>query len=145
MNTYGQLRPYCLAFLAAAVLLSPTSLLAQGRDDLDVTMRMVVDDEDLSDGLVQELQLPASPLARQNERGAKGRQDAEDMREQGRALGRRISEEARDRREERPLGKPGDGLDLPGDSPRDDIGGERPGPGMDPGNRPERPDQGARP
>lgn len=142
MNTIRLLRPNFIVSLTLALLLTPASLLAQDQNGLDVTMRMVIDDEDLSDGLVQELQLPdPSEAGRNDSGGGGGPEKAEDMRGEGRALGREISEEARSRREDRPGDRPG----RPDGPFRDEAGNGRPEPGMGPGVRPDVPDQGARP
>lgn len=130
---------WVLAGLVTSVLLAPASAMAQDRDDLDVTMRMVVDDEDLTDNVVQELQLPEPAASGQkpSESGARGRERAEEAREQGRALGRQISEEARGRREDRAPGRPGDDLDPPSGNPGGDRDDAPPRPDIDP--RPESP------
>ncbi|SET78749.1 hypothetical protein [Marinobacter segnicrescens] len=131
------LRTPSVAFALATIgLVAPGSLLAQGNDDLDVTMRMVVDDAELKDRVIQELQLPEPPAGAlpKNSEGRPGR--TEDLREQGRELGRQISEEARGRREERsPVGR-GNAPEFP---PADFPGRgrtDRPTPGMQPDDRP---------
>ena len=95
-------------------------------NELDVTMRMVVDDEDLSGRVVQELQLPepARLLRGADGPGAVGRERAAEARERGRALGREISEEARGNRSELRGGKPDEGLEPP-PARRPETGGER--------------------
>ncbi|WP_339806632.1 hypothetical protein [uncultured Marinobacter sp.] len=138
MTTIRLFRFGSIASLVLALVLSPTSLLAGDRNGLDVTMRMVIDDEDLADGLVQELHLPDPSEGRlSGSEDARGHDKADDMRDEGRALGRQISEEARGRR--------ADGLDLPAESSRDKMGGDRPQHGMDPGGRPDVPDKGGPP
>lgn len=133
-----------LAGLVTAVLLAPASVMAQDPDDLDVTMRMVVDDEDLADNVVQELQLPEPAASGRKGSGASGRERAEDAREQGRALGQRISGEARGQREDRSLDRPEGDQDLIPGNPGDDIDDgllepdidPRAEPPSNPGNRP---------
>ncbi|GGY83331.1 hypothetical protein [Marinobacter zhanjiangensis] len=138
--------PSFLTSLVAVLLLSPASLMAQDGDDLDVTMRMVADDDDLSEGLIQELQLPESPTDIARKGGEDRRDRADNLREQGRSLGREISEEARGRREERSVGRPGSDPGFSPADPRDQTGNDRPAPNEDVGGRPGgRPDTGARP
>ncbi|WP_166252690.1 hypothetical protein [Marinobacter salicampi] len=120
----------CLRVLLVLVLASATSVAAQSRDDLDVTMRMVIDDEDLSDRVVQELQLPESALLPPDEpgpgAGAASREQATEAREQGRALGREMSEESRNKRDEIPRGRPGEAIGIPRGKPDIGRGGGRP-------------------
>lgn len=127
--------PSAATLLAALVLMGPASLLAQDNDDLDVTMRMVVDDAELADKVIQELQLPepqTATLPDDDNEQRRGRVD--DLREQGRALGRDISEEARSRREERSPGGAGNAPEFPPENPPDRGDNDRPAPGM--GGRP---------
>ncbi|MFB2706859.1 hypothetical protein [Marinobacter shengliensis] len=68
-------------------------------DDLDVTMRMVDDSEDLTGAVTREIRLPELPGLRRHERGntlAPGRATAEEARERGRDFGQSVSERARE-------------------------------------------------
>ncbi|WP_404367889.1 hypothetical protein [Marinobacter sp.] len=127
----GKYRVDRLVYAVAAIclMLASGGVMAQ-ENDLDVTMRMVVDDEDLSGRVVQELQLPepAGIRSREGQPGAAGRERAAEARERGRALGREISEEARSNRSELRRGSPDEGIELPSAS-RPDMGNELPEPG----------------
>lgn len=124
-----------VAFVSALALLAPGSLLAQG-DDLDVTMRMVADDAELTDRVIQELELPEPQSRALPDDNGRRPGQADDLREQGRALGRQISEEARGRREERAVGGPGNAPEFPPADRPARGGNDRPTPGMDRDNRP---------
>lgn len=87
-------------------------------DDLDVTMRMVDDSEDLTGAVTREIRLPELPGLRRHERGntlAPGRATAEDARERGRDFGQSVSERAREVRG----GKPDIGRDNLPETVRD--------------------------
>ncbi|AMQ89794.1 MULTISPECIES: hypothetical protein [Marinobacter] len=87
-------------------------------DDLDVTMRMVDDSEDLTGAVTREIRLPELPGLRRHERGntlAPGRATAEDARERGRDFGQSVSERARENRR----GKPDIGRDSLPETVRD--------------------------
>lgn len=135
MHTVRRL-PFVLTSLMAVVLLTPGIVLAQGSDELDVTMRMVADDDDLANSLIQELQLPDSPNGAVGNGDESRRGRADDLRQQGRSLGREVSAEARARREEQSLGRPGSDSAFSPDNPRSQIGDDRPAPDRDPGDRP---------
>lgn len=140
---YGFDRPaYALA--AICLMLGSAGLMAQ-ENDLDVTMRMVVDDEDLSGRVVQELQLPEPARLQRgaDQPGAAGRERAAEARERGRAMGREISEEARSNRAELREGDPEEGLELPSAN-GPGLGGEPPESGGIPGSGMSPPDN-ARP
>lgn len=82
--------------LAAVLVVSAPLALA---DDLDVTMRMVDDSEDLTGAVTREIRLPELPGLRRHERGntlSPGRATAEDARERGREFGQSVSERARE-------------------------------------------------
>jgi len=64
-------------------------------DDLDVTMRMVTDDEMLTDSVVREIRL-TRPIGLDRNPGAPANEIAEDAREQGRALGQEVADRARE-------------------------------------------------
>lgn len=123
--------------LVMILALCPLASLAQERGDLDVTMRMVLDDNELSERMVQELELPEpvhmAPGQAPDRPEFDGRDQAADARSQGRALGQQISEQARSNREELPVGRPDDRLELP---PGLDDGRGGP-PGRGPGRRPD--------
>ncbi|WP_342631758.1 hypothetical protein [Marinobacter alkaliphilus] len=82
--------------LVAVLVVSAPLALA---DDLDVTMRMVDDSEDLTGAVTREIRLPELPGLRRHERGntlSPGRATAEDARERGREFGQSVSERARE-------------------------------------------------
>ncbi|KMQ73463.1 hypothetical protein [Marinobacter subterrani] len=122
------------------LLLAPMITLAS--DDLDVTMRMVTDDVELTDSVVREIELPrvverpetaAEPGSKGLE-ASRGGRDAREVRERGREFGEAVSESARQTRDlmERDLleeGRP--------DRPDRREGLERP-------QRPELPDAAGR-
>jgi len=117
--------------LMCLVALLAWPVMAQARDDLDVTMRMVVDDEDLSNSVVREIELPEPMVSGRPERPGKPetparpeRPDIEtalDAMERGQEIGESASERASEARELIDSERPGsdDFLDsLPG---KDDI------------------------
>jgi len=85
---------------------------ARSRDDLDVTMHVIVDpDAKVPDEIVRRIQLPkpgqAAPAEGKKstdekpaDAGAKGQERASEAREQGREFGQQVSEEAKQRAEE---------------------------------------------
>lgn len=79
-----------LRVLVAAGLLAPTIALAD--DDLDVTMRMVTDDVELTDSVVREIALPPELQRPEASRGS-------EPRDKGQAFGESMSEKARQSRE----------------------------------------------
>ncbi|MFW5825787.1 MAG: hypothetical protein ACOCVV_12595 [Marinobacter sp.] len=128
--------PPLLSSLTLVVCMLPGVALAQSGDDLDVTMRMVVDEEELTDGMIQELQLPEPSAGKLPDSNGQRPGRAGDLREQGRGLGREISEEARGRREERSSGGPGKAPEFPPAEPPGRGENDRPGPGGAPDDRP---------
>ena len=80
-------------------LLVPATTLAN--DDLDVTMRMVTDDEELTDSVVREIELPRAigKPGNPGESGSRGLDAASEARERGREFGESMSEKARQSRE----------------------------------------------
>lgn len=80
----------CAASVSSPVLAS---------DDLDVTMRMVTDDAELTDSVVREIELPRAPKRPEQalEPRGPGRDAARDARERGREFGQSVSERARDK------------------------------------------------
>jgi len=117
------------AGLAVFLLVAPTTTVAN--DDLDVTMRMVTDDVELTDSVVREIELPSAVQRpeRPGEPDARGRNVVDDVvdkaRENGREFGESMSERARESRE------------VPGARPERPQLPERPG-------RPELPDAAGR-
>lgn len=114
-------------YLTAAIAGVLATGQAHAGDDLDVTMRMVIDDQDLTQSVVREIQLPEPPVADQAAPSARddagsGLESAQEAREQGRAFGQEMSDHAR---ESANMAK-----DLP-DKP--DVPSSKP-------ERPERPD-----
>ncbi|HET8802881.1 MAG TPA: hypothetical protein VFN01_17055 [Marinobacter sp.] len=93
---------------AAATLMLVASLVStplSAAEDLDVTMRMVVDDLELTDSVVREIRLPEQ-LAVDAPTGPTERKNpmenpASDARERGREFGQSMAERARESREER--------------------------------------------
>jgi len=77
----------------------PATTLAN--DDLDVTMRMVTDDAELTDSVVREIELPRAIEKPENpgESGSRGLDTASEARERGREFGESMSEKARQSRE----------------------------------------------
>jgi len=122
-------------FATAAFSQSPP---AGSRDDLDVTMHVIVDpDAKVPDEIVRRIQLPkpsqAAPAEDKKstgetpaEPGAQGQERASEAREQGREFGQQVSEEAKQRSEEarRNQGKPPDKPNPPRPPP-----GRPPAPG----------------
>ena len=101
---------FVLGFMAmAAFAQSPP---ARSRDDLDVTMHVIVDpDSKVPDEIVRRIQLPkpgqAAPAEgkkstdeKKAEPGANGQGRSSEAREQGREFGQQVSEEAKQRAEE---------------------------------------------
>lgn len=114
-------------WLAPAILtaLFAVPTLAQAQDDLDVTMRMVTDDQELDESFVQQLELPESV----NEPGGTGdfgdmEMDSEDFaaetREDMLEIEETLAEESRESRDALGIELPGEiigddpVLDLPG-------------------------------
>lgn len=87
------------AVIPVFLLLAPMTTVAN--DDLDVTMRMVTDDVELTDSVVREIELP-SAIQRPDspgEPGSRGRDLVDKARENGREFGESMSERARESRE----------------------------------------------
>lgn len=74
---------------------------AHAQEDLDVTMRMVLDERTLTESVVREIELP-EPAAVEGPGEVTGNGDApgmdmaRDAREQGRAFGQEVAEQARE-------------------------------------------------
>ena len=77
----------------------PATTLAN--DDVDVTMRMVTDNAELTDSVVREIELPRTIGKPENpgESGSRGLDAASEARERGREFGESMSEKARQSRE----------------------------------------------
>lgn len=89
------------ALLLAA--LAPTA----AASDLDVTMRMVEDTEDLTSAVTREIRLPDLPALTPDEKAGEaakspGRERSRDARERGREFGQSAPERARDARGNKP-------------------------------------------
>lgn len=96
-NRYGR----ALTLVGALALTAAIPVTVHASEDLDVTMRMVTDDAELSESVVSEIELPrldSGPGVRGNA-GSRGPDTAEQAREQGRAFGKEMSERARESRE----------------------------------------------
>ena len=124
MSREGMMRAARLLVLALLLGSMATAVFSQSppprsRDDLDVTMHVIVDpDAKVPDEIVRRIQLPkpsqAAPAedkkstGEKPEPGAKGQERAAEAREQGREFGQQVSEEAKQRSEEarRNQGKP---------------------------------------
>lgn len=113
--------------LMCLVALLAWPVMAQARDDLDVTMRMVVDDEELTNSVVREIELP-EPMIPETP-GRPERPDIEtalEAMERGQEIGESASERAREAREVIDSERPGsdDILDsLPGEDDITDLPG----------------------
>lgn len=105
-----------LVFASMLAIIVPTVFAqappANRSDDLDVTMRVIVDpNAKVPDEIVRRIQLPkpAQPVTPSNkpaEPGAQGKERAAEAREQGREFGQQTSEEAKRRAEEARRNKP---------------------------------------
>jgi len=102
-------RRLVFAFFSLALMVSVVSAQAppaRPRDDLDVTMRVIVDpNAKVPDEIVHRIQLPkpaqpASGTAPKSEPGAKGKDHAPDAHQQGREFGQQTAEEARQHAED---------------------------------------------
>lgn len=90
--------------LGAAVLLRTFAMVAglsvslgvAAADDLDVTMRMVLDDAELTESVVREIELPmANPSELRRGAPAPDLESAQDARNSSREIGKSIAEDAR--------------------------------------------------
>lgn len=83
---------------------------AHAREDLDVTMRMVLDEQALTESVVREIELPEPASVERpghagEGRGAPATDMARDAREQGREFGQGMADKARESSREKP-GRP---------------------------------------
>lgn len=83
--------------MVISLLVSMTTLAS---DDLDVTMRMVTDDVELTDSVVREIELPLAVERPESpgKSGSRGQDATEEARERGRDFGESMSEKARQSR-----------------------------------------------
>jgi hypothetical protein len=140
-----------LVFASMLAIIVPTVFAqappANRSDDLDVTMRVIVDpNAKVPDEIVRRIQLPkpAQPVTPSNkpaEPGAQGKERAsearEQAREQGREFGQQVSEEAKRRAEEARRNKP-----PPPGTPGTPGPPGNPGPPRNPPGRPNPPPPG---
>jgi hypothetical protein len=127
-------RPIHIRWLAPAILglLLATPALSWAQDDLDVTMRMVADDQELDDSFVQQLELPESVDAPAGANGFGDMQTdsgdfASDTREDMLDIESTLSEQSRESRDAL-------GVELPGEIIQDEPELDLPGiedPGLD--------------
>ncbi|WP_375176573.1 hypothetical protein [Marinobacter mobilis] len=114
MTFSERLMRYLLTVGSTAVLLL-MSVVANADNELDVTMRMVTDDEALSGGFVQQLELPellndmeAVEFGIENP----GQELAADALEVGREAGDTLAEQSRESRDALDTELPGEGVDT---------------------------------
>lgn len=116
-----------LGWMMTVALLAGLSAPVFAQDELDITMRMVTNDDQLTDSVVREIELPDTPVV--SPQGLRNRDEPGAAAQQGRELGKSVSERAREVR-----GIVGEG-----------AGGARPelpdvsNPGNGPGERPDIP------
>lgn len=97
-----------------------SSVTAHAQEDLDVTMRMVADDEALSGSFVQELQLPEPevvPGSAVPDPDNPGLEIAREARESGRSMGETLAEQARESRNALDMELPGEMVARPDEVP----------------------------
>jgi len=97
------MRWYVPVVVLVGLFVSP----AHAREDLDVTMRMVLDERTLTESVVREIELPEPATVERPGRmseteDAPGSGMAQDARDQGRAFGQEMAEKARESSHERP-------------------------------------------
>ena len=94
-------------YVPVAMLVALLASEAHAREDLDVTMRMVLDERALTESVVREIELPEPASverpdqAREN-REAPGMDMARDAREQGREFGQEMADKVRESAGEKP-------------------------------------------
>ncbi|MEO8017025.1 MAG: hypothetical protein ABI769_04365 [Pseudomonadota bacterium] len=117
MSSEGIMRRARHLYLASMLVLIVPAVFAQTPparkdDDLDVTMRVIVDpNAKVPDEIVRRIQLPkpaqpVTPSVKPAQPGAQGQQRAAEAREQGREFGQQVAEEAKQRAEEARRNKP---------------------------------------
>lgn len=113
-----------------------SSVTAHAQEDLDVTMRMVADDEALSGSFVQELQLPEPemvPGSAAPDPDDPGLEIARDARESGRSMGETLAEQARESRNALDMELPGEMVVRPDEAPaRPELPESPETPGLEP-------------
>lgn len=87
-----------VVFLMPGFFIPATAL---ANEDLDVTMRMVTDDAELTDSVVREIELPRAIESPDDpgKSGSGGRDAASEARDRGREFGESMSEKARQSRD----------------------------------------------
>jgi hypothetical protein len=132
MNSEGMMRfarrlriVSLLALIVPAV--SAQSPPARDRDDLDVTMRVIVDpNAKVPDEIVRRIELPkpaqpspapANPDKKPEKPVPPGQQRSSEAREQGREFGQQVAEEAKQRAEEARRNNPPDNSNRPPNPP----------------------------
>ncbi|SFM00235.1 hypothetical protein [Marinobacter zhejiangensis] len=101
--------------LGSAVLLLLGPALVSADDELDVTMRMVTDDEALSESFVQQLELPDTLRDRDSfgfDGDYPGRELAVDALDTGREVGEALAEQDRESRDALDVELPGETIDT---------------------------------
>jgi hypothetical protein len=113
-----------MALIASAV--SAQAPPAGSRDDLDVTMRVIVDpNAKVPDEIVHKIPLPKPgqpagappPKGKPDDPGAKGKSNSAEARDQGREFGQQTADQARQRSEEARRNKPDKPDKPPGKPP----------------------------
>lgn len=128
MNTLVQKGAIAVALVALLWGVSPTVFAS---NDLDVTMRMVTDDDSLTESVVREIELP-EPIGFERREGAARRNPADnarDARERGREFGQSAAERAREMRDLRGGGRRPEGEgrpDITNMPERPDVPGQGP-------------------
>ncbi|WP_227539321.1 hypothetical protein [Marinobacter sp. Arc7-DN-1] len=91
----------CIQSAGLLVFLLLAPMTTQASDDLDVTMRMVTDDVELTDSVVREIELPHAVERPDTPAkfGSRGLDAAREARERGREFGESMSEKARQSRD----------------------------------------------
>lgn len=113
--------------LLMGLLLAPG--LASAQSDLDITMRMVADDEELDSSFVQEMQIPDSVTELEGNEGFETL-DASELSTEAQELSESLSLQARETRDAL-------GVELPGESEFEQPGVELPGVDLPGGDLPE--------
>ncbi|HEY6123940.1 MAG TPA: hypothetical protein VIV63_04755 [Steroidobacteraceae bacterium] len=148
MNSEGIMRGARRLYLASLLALIVPAVFAQSppasnRDELDVTMHVIVDpDAKLPDEIVRRIPLPkpaqpAQPATgtdttkpgKPSEPGAPGQQRGTDAREKGREFGQQVSEDAKQRSEEARNNNKKPPPERPGRPPPPSPPGRPPSPG----------------
>lgn len=126
-----------LLYIMTLLLLSAGSVMAE--DDLDVTMRMVTDDNSASDKVVREIRLPDGASDKARDAAAPGLERAKEASEKGRRAADAARERARKGLEQRNQQGQRNGNSSPGGDTRR-PGNDAPDRGRERPDR-DRPDQ----